>query len=108
MLKNIKKKGGSIHGYGASTKGNVLLQFFNIGKETIDCIADRNPLKSGCYTPGTKIKIYDGNKNGALIIDMTVDIMVGDDKISQYQLKISARSNGGEQNTIEISKAKKL
>jgi|APSaa5957512535_1039671.scaffolds.fasta_scaffold08487_4 NDP-4-keto-2,6-dideoxyhexose 3-C-methyltransferase len=57
MLKNIKKKGGSIHGYGASTKGNVLLQFFNIGKETIDCIADRNPLKSGCYTPGTKIKI---------------------------------------------------
>ncbi len=39
---------------------------------------------------------------------MTVDIMVGDDKISQYQLKISARSNGGEQNTIEISKAKKL
>ena len=59
-------------------------------------------------TPGTKIKIYDGDKNGALIIDMTVDIMVGDDKVSQYQLKISARSNGGDQNTIEISKAKKV
>jgi len=39
---------------------------------------------------------------------MTVDIMVGDDKVSQYELKVSARSNGGDQNTIEISKAKKL
>jgi len=56
-LRNIKNNKKIIHGYGASTKGNVLLQFFNIGKETIDYIADRNPLKSGCFTPGTKIKI---------------------------------------------------
>jgi hypothetical protein len=35
----------------------VLLQFFNIGRETIDYISDRNPLKSGCFTPGTKIQI---------------------------------------------------
>ena len=56
-LRKIKKNKKIIHGYGASTKGNVLLQFFNIGKETIDYIADRNPLKSGCFTPGTKIKI---------------------------------------------------
>ena len=61
ILRNIKEKKGIIHGYGASTKGNVLLQFFNIGKETIDYIADRNPLKSGCYTPGTKIKIVNEN-----------------------------------------------
>jgi 2-polyprenyl-3-methyl-5-hydroxy-6-metoxy-1,4-benzoquinol methylase len=57
LLKNIKIKKGIIHGYGASTKGNVLLQFFSIGRETIDYISDRNPIKSGCFTPGTKIQI---------------------------------------------------
>ena len=56
-INDIKKKGKTIHGYGASTKGNVLLQFFNINKNHLDCIADRNPLKDGCYTPGTKLPI---------------------------------------------------
>ena len=51
----IKKK--IIHGYGASTKGNVLLQFFKINNEDINIIADKNPKKNNLYTPGTKIKI---------------------------------------------------
>ena len=51
----IKKE--KIHGYGASTKGNVLLQYFNIGSQQIDYIADRNPKKYNQYTPGTNIKI---------------------------------------------------
>ena len=46
-----------IHGYGASTKGNVLLQFFKINNEDINIIADKNPKKNNLYTPGTKIKI---------------------------------------------------
>lgn len=46
-----------IHGYGASTKGNILLQFFKIDNNHIPYIADRNPLKVNLYTPGTKIKI---------------------------------------------------
>jgi len=46
-----------IHGYGASTKGNVLLQYFNINNNYINFISDRNPKKNNCYTPGTKIKI---------------------------------------------------
>ena len=53
----IKKKNQSIHAYGASTKGNVLLQYFNIGNKEIDFVADRNPKKFNSYTPGTKIKI---------------------------------------------------
>ncbi len=57
LLKKIKDKKRIIHGYGASTKGNVLLQFFGISKNSIDCIADRNPAKNNFYTPGTKIKI---------------------------------------------------
>ena len=54
---NIYKKKGLIHGYGASTKGNVLLQYFKLDRKTIKCIADRNPFKWGKYTPGTNIKI---------------------------------------------------
>ena len=57
FIKKLKLENKIIHGYGASTKGNVLLQYFNINKNHIDCISDRNPKKDGCYTPSTKIKI---------------------------------------------------
>ena len=57
IIKKIKNKKLTIHGYGASTKGNVLLQFYNIGNKDINYIADRNPLKYNYFTPGTKIKI---------------------------------------------------
>jgi hypothetical protein len=56
-ITEIKRQEKSIHAYGASTKGNVLLQYFNIGREHIDFVADRNPKKFNYYTPGTKIKI---------------------------------------------------
>tara|TARA_B100000242_G_C43053904_1_gene492664 strand:+ start:934 stop:2151 length:1218 start_codon:yes stop_codon:yes gene_type:complete len=56
-LKNFKKNGKSIHCYGASTKGNVLLQYFKIDKNIIDFVAERNKKKYNLYTPGTKIKI---------------------------------------------------
>ena len=57
LIAKIKSNNLSIHGYGASTKGNVLLQFCDIGSEQLDYIADRNPFKFNMYTPGTKIKI---------------------------------------------------
>ena len=57
IIKKIKFENKIIHGYGASTKGNVLLQYFNINKSHIDYISDRNPKKNGFYTPNTKIKI---------------------------------------------------
>ena len=60
-LKSLLKKNKIIHGYGASTKGNVLLQYFDINKEQIKFIADRNPLKFNKYTPGTGIKIISEN-----------------------------------------------
>jgi hypothetical protein len=55
----IKKKnqGKIVHGYGASTKGNTLLQYFNISTDLISVIADRNKDKFGCCTPGTNIPI---------------------------------------------------
>lgn len=53
-LKNNKKK---VFGYGASTKGNVILQYCNLTYKDIPFIADRNPEKYGKYTPGSKIEI---------------------------------------------------
>ena len=61
IINRIKKKGGIIHGYGASTKGNVLLQYFNLDNSKISYIAERNPFKYNKYTPGTKIKIISEN-----------------------------------------------
>ena len=53
FFKNNKKL---VHGYGASTKGNVTLQYFNIGNY-LEYIADRNLEKCNLYTPGSNIKI---------------------------------------------------
>ena len=57
LLSLIKRNKKSIHAYGASTKGNVLLQYFGIGRNFIDFVAERNPNKFNLYTPGTAIKI---------------------------------------------------
>ena len=61
LIKKIKNKKLTIHGYGASTKGNVILQFCSIKNNDINCIAERNPLKYNLFTPGTKIKIISEN-----------------------------------------------
>lgn len=57
LLMDLRKSGHSIHVYGASTKGNVLLQFCGIDKTFIDAAAERNPEKWGRRTPGTAIPI---------------------------------------------------
>ena len=56
ILKNAKKNKMIIHGYGASTKGNVLLQFFRLRKY-FSYVCDRNSKKVGLRTPGTNIRI---------------------------------------------------
>ncbi len=61
LNEKTKLKKLTIHGYGASTKGNVLLQFCDIGNKDVNYIADRNPLKYNLFTPGTKIKIISEN-----------------------------------------------
>lgn len=53
-----KKKGKTIWGYGASTKGNTLLQWFGLNHTLIDGIAERSPAKYGLKTIGTNIPIY--------------------------------------------------
>ncbi len=57
LIKSIKSKNATISGIGASTKGNVLLQYCNLNNNLIDNIGDVNVNKEGCFTPGTKIPI---------------------------------------------------
>lgn len=58
FIKKEKKKGKVIWGYGASTKGNTLLQWFGLDEKLIDGIAERNPEKFGLKTAGTNIPIH--------------------------------------------------
>jgi hypothetical protein len=57
LLGRIHAKGERIHVYGASTKGNVLLQWYGIDSYKIPYAADRNPDKVGALTLGTGIRI---------------------------------------------------
>lgn len=57
LLREEKAKGKKIYVYGASTKGNVLLQYFNIDSSLITAAAERNAEKWGSRTPGTNIPI---------------------------------------------------
>lgn len=57
LLLALRSDGKRILGYGASTKGNVLLQFCGVGPDTIKAIAEVNPDKFGSFTPGTLIPI---------------------------------------------------
>lgn len=57
MLVSLKKKGHRIHIYGASTKGNTILQWCDIDNTLIDYAAERNPDKYGARTLGTNIPI---------------------------------------------------
>lgn len=57
LVNAINQSGKTILGYGASTKGNVLLQFCGFTSDDIAAIAEVNPDKFGAYTPGTKIPI---------------------------------------------------
>ncbi len=57
FIRKANNFGKTIHGYGASTKGNVLLQYYKIDNRMIKYVAERNKNKYELYTPGTKIKI---------------------------------------------------
>ena len=62
LLLTLKKQNKKILGYGASTKGNVLLQYCGINSKILDNIAEVNKFKFNKFTPGTKIKIISEKK----------------------------------------------
>jgi hypothetical protein len=66
LLKKLKNEGKRIHIYGASTKGNTILQWCNIDYRIIDAAAERNPDKFGARTLGTDIPIISESESRAL------------------------------------------
>lgn len=58
LLKELKAKGQRLVGYGASARGNTLLNYYKIGTDLLDYIVDRNSLKQGLYTPGMHIPVF--------------------------------------------------
>jgi NDP-4-keto-2,6-dideoxyhexose 3-C-methyltransferase len=56
-LKRLKSEGKRVFGYGASTKGNVLLNYCGLESSLIECIAEVNEDKVGRLTPGSQIPI---------------------------------------------------
>ncbi len=52
-----KKAGKRIYGMGAPVKGNTLLNYFGIGPDIIECLAEKNELRRGLYSPGMHIPI---------------------------------------------------
>ena len=57
LIEALVSDGKKVFGYGASTKGNVLLQFCNFTTKQIPFIAEVNEDKFGSFTPGTLIPI---------------------------------------------------
>ena len=51
------KKGKKVYAYGASTKGNTILQYYGLTNKLITGAADKSPEKWGTYTVGTLIPI---------------------------------------------------
>jgi hypothetical protein len=57
LLLRLIRSGKKIYGYGASTKGNVILQYCGLSPTYLTAIADRNPAKWGAATVGSGIPI---------------------------------------------------
>ena len=57
LIRDLNSDGKTVMGYGASTKGNVLLQFCGLTSKDIPCIAEVNTDKFGAFTPGSCIPI---------------------------------------------------
>lgn len=66
LLNSLAEDGKLVCGYGASTKGNVILQYCGITEEEVKVFGEVNPDKFGSFTPSTYIPIDDEEKVRAM------------------------------------------
>ncbi|MBU1924917.1 MAG: hypothetical protein KKB82_03225, partial [Candidatus Omnitrophica bacterium] len=57
LLKDLKKSGKVIFGYGASGRANTIIQYCHISDDILDCIIDDASAKHGFYMPGSHFAI---------------------------------------------------
>ena len=57
FISEVKGSGKTIAALGASTKGNVLLQYCGITTNEVSCVGEVNTEKFGCFTPGSWLPI---------------------------------------------------
>ena len=78
LVKSLKIKEKKISVYGASGKGQALLQFSKIDNKYIDYAYDKSKLKQGMFTPGTNILVrnpkYISRKNTDYLIILSWNI----------------------------------
>ncbi|MCK4736636.1 MAG: hypothetical protein KAT65_29550, partial [Methanophagales archaeon] len=72
LLQKLKSENRKVIGYGAAAKGNTLLNYYRIGPDLIEFIADLSPMKQNKFTPGTHIPV----DNPERIYDAEPDYMV--------------------------------
>jgi novobiocin biosynthesis protein NovU/D-mycarose 3-C-methyltransferase len=58
LLTSLKKQGAKITAYGATAKGNTLLNYCKIGTDILDYVSDTTSFKQGRYTPGMHIPVF--------------------------------------------------
>jgi SAM-dependent methyltransferase len=66
LLVKFKQQGKKVHIYGASTKGNTILQWCDINNMLVEYAAERNPDKYGAFTLGTNIPIISEAESRAM------------------------------------------
>jgi SAM-dependent methyltransferase len=61
-LGKLKERGRRVVGYGAPAKGNTLLNYCGIGRDTLDYVVDETPEKQGKFTPGMHLPVVETQK----------------------------------------------
>lgn len=62
LINKLKSENKKIVGYGAPAKGSTLLNFYGIGRESIDYVIDTTSIKQGLFMPGVHLPIYPPEK----------------------------------------------
>lgn len=94
LLTILRQANKAVYGYGASTKGNVVLNFCGIGPEAIKAIGDLNIEKHGRQTPGSGIPILSHDQVEALRPDYLI-VLVWHFRTEVIKLKLDFLKRGG-------------
>lgn len=62
LLQDLKRQNKRVAAYGAAAKGATLINYADIGRESLDFVVDRSPHKHGLFMPGKRLPIYGTEK----------------------------------------------